>query len=40
MEHPIVRFYVMRYREGKTTIPAKWKPMVMDVLDELKEDEK
>lgn len=38
MEHPVVRFYIMRYNQGKTKIPKQWEPMVMEALKKLEED--
>lgn len=35
--HPVVKFYVMRYKNGKTTIPKQWEDEVMEVINKEKE---
>ena len=32
MMHPVVRFYVARYKNGKTTIPKKYEEEVMKYI--------
>ena len=31
--HPVVRFYVARYKNGKTTIPKQYEKAVMEALE-------
>lgn len=31
--HPVVRFYIMRYKNGKTEIPEKWRAEVMEYIE-------
>lgn len=31
--HPVVKFYVMRYKNGKTTIPKKYEEEVMKIVN-------
>lgn len=39
-DHPIVRFYIMRYKNGKTRIPKKYEEAVMKAILEEEEVEK